>query len=555
MRRWIWVVGVLGLLVAQLPAAAVAAEQPMRTGEFVWVFEKKAPNTGEGKDGVTVSRSDISFLREFTGPPAATFLVEFPQARQAVVEPYALHEFEVTVMGAVTVNEEVGGLYRTDAILMREGRWDGQSVGVTQGCNVDFMGNFHGCSAGETQKATFRVRFPDSAANEDVRFRFGVGALNCAQCLVEYIYKPQPIDPNEPRCFGSVATVEPVGTVYTGTSGNDVMIGTNKSERFHGNGGNDKICAGGKTDKIYVGAGYSFVDGGAGRDLLRFKSGPVAISHDGTGGDGVSLDGDFATQYQGIEVVMGSAEGDYFTADGSPPAGVFFHGGGGFDWLDYSDTKQRVTSKTGPTLGGRQSVRFIQGDIVVNAIEIAAVKGSKSGDRFKVGLTATFGGAGNDTIWLRAGQSGSGGRGRDTIVLLEPGVVEADGAVGADTIRFDSTGFPNGVFVDLEQYGAAPRTNVDQVTWISGFSFIHGTSARDDMYGSWRGELLRGNAGRDKLVGRGGDDTLYGGPDNDILRGGEGNDTIDGDHGSRDRAWGGPDVDSCDVEIARGCEN
>jgi Ca2+-binding RTX toxin-like protein len=65
---------------------------------------------------------------------------------------------------------------------------------------------------------------------------------------------------------------------------------------------------------------------------------------------------------------------------------------------------------------------------------------------------------------------------------------------------------------------------------------LRGTNGDDDLFGNWRGNVILGLGGSDRLVGRGGPDILDGGWGDDLLQGGTG----------RDSLWGGRGKDFLD---------
>jgi serralysin len=154
------------------------------------------------------------------------------------------------------------------------------------------------------------------------------------------------------------------------------------------------------------------------------------------------------------------------------------------------------------------------------------------GDDILEGLSGNddlFGGAGAD--WLGGGENDdllSGGPGADTLV----------GGPGNDTASY--TGSPVGVGVSLSS-NAAYHGDAEGDT----FSEI------ENLWGSWYGDTLFGDAGPNGLAGHGGDDSLkgfggadriFGGTGHDVLWGMEGNDTLVGGTGGTPYPNDGNDV-------------
>jgi Ca2+-binding RTX toxin-like protein len=75
-----------------------------------------------------------------------------------------------------------------------------------------------------------------------------------------------------PRCFGQDATIVSSGEIE-GTSGDDVIVGSNGSDEIRGLGGDDLICGRSGFDTIDGGAGNDNLGGGDKSDTLRGGSG------------------------------------------------------------------------------------------------------------------------------------------------------------------------------------------------------------------------------------------------------------------------------------------
>jgi hypothetical protein len=75
---------------------------------------------------------------------------------------------------------------------------------------------------------------------------------------------------------------------------------------------------------------------------------------------------------------------------------------------------------------------------------------------------------------------------------------------------------------------------------------VYGGDGQDSLYGTWRDDVLRGDAGNDYIVGYYGNDRLHGGPGNDQLRGFDNNDVLFGGYGDDNMAGGnGADTYYC----------
>lgn len=131
------------------------------------------------------------------------------------------------------------------------------------------------------------------------------------------------------------------------------------------------------------------------------------------------------------------------------------------------------------------------------------------------GSDTLLGGAGND--WLR-GRGGNdhmfGGAGEDTL-LGGLGDDELAGDDGADALfgRQGNDTLDGGSGSDVLRGG-------------KGSDHLSGGTGNDELRGNGGNDLLYGEAGNDKLWGGSGNDTLNGGGGNDWLKGGEGRDTF-----------------------------
>ncbi len=94
---------------------------------------------------------------------------------------------------------------------------------------------------------------------------------------------PGPV-PEGPACAGKLVTivVRRAGTTTRGTSGPDVILGTDAGETIDGAGGDDTICAGGGPDRVRGSGGDDLLLGQGGNDDLRGGSGKDTMA----GGDG-----------------------------------------------------------------------------------------------------------------------------------------------------------------------------------------------------------------------------------------------------------------------------
>ena len=279
-----------------------------------------------------------------------------------------------------------------------------------------------------------------------------------------------------------------VTNVKTGTSGADLIWGSDYDETIVGLGGDDELYGNGGNDIFqYSGTdnGFDIVNGGAGTDSI------VALSDNTV----IGLD-----SFDGIETI--SAAGY---------SGVSIAGGSGGDWFDFSAT----------TLIG------------INGIYMGAGDDSASGS---AGDDIFIGGAGNDSFWAGDGddvfQYAGTGNGFDLV----------DGEGGTDTIIATADNTVIGLTKALvETISAGGYSNVSiagsagddwlsfGATTLTGIAHIDLGAGDDSAGGSTAADIFIGGAGNDYIWGDDGDDVFqYAGTGNgfDDIDGANGNDMI-----------------------------
>jgi Ca2+-binding RTX toxin-like protein len=224
----------------------------------------------------------------------------------------------------------------------------------------------------------------------------------------------------------------PAGNVIVGTPGNDLDLdGTAGADQIDGLAGHDIIDAKGGDDLITAGAGGDLVLAGSGSDTV------IA-----TVGDGHDI----------------------------------YHGDGGADTLDFSETSAAATVKLGTTLFG----------FTVDGI--GSAKSAQIGTDVLLDFENAIGGSGNDAITGdNTANVLSGGSGNDTISGLggsdtlagEAGNDMLTGGFGADTFEFkpgfgndriadfDANPFGGQDLMDISAFGIAASDFTAKVTWES----------------------------------------------------------------------------------------
>ncbi len=256
----------------------------------------------------------------------------------------------------------------------------------------------------------------------------------------------------------------------TGTAAADDLFGSAQADYLFGYAGNDTLAGLLGDDVLSGGDGADVLLGGEGVDTADYSGSTSGVKINlGSVKNGYSLGlGGYAAgdQLQGVENIVGTAQGDILTGDGLDNA---LSGGLGDDSLSGGGGKDTV-------LGGD-------------------------------GMDRLFGDAGDDLL--------SGGAGDDTL----------DGGLDFDTADYSTTG--SGVTIDLRVVGPQNTggAGFDKLLSIEG---VIGTNVVDVLKGADSATYLEGGRGNDTLDGRGGADTLWGGGGDDSLTGGAGDDILDG---------------------------
>ena len=399
-------------------------------------------------------------------------------------------------------------------------------------------------------------------------------------------------------CGGRVATIvgTPGNDLLQGTPGADVIVGLGGRDSIFGNDGDDVICGGANPDRVdsdgfpvsehldgglgddrvYGGSGGDYVAGGRGNDVLFGGPGADALV-------GVNTDAD--RNRGGFDRMFGGGGDDLLAAWSSR---VLLHGGGGNDRLEGDDGADRLFGDAGDDSlapdAGNDRISGGSGVDIVDYTTVLSFGGSRSHTTWvRVNLTRgvahgkRFGsdqlggdvegastGGGNDTLIGNAKRNVFyGGFGDRTVV---------DGRGGRDLLSFNSEDNEGlccaEVTLDLAAgTGTMPNMYGGGTTKLE----VHGI---EDVEGGGEGDVLRGDAGpnrlvggrygshildgrggNDYLVGSGGDDDILGGDGNDVLFGNDGDDRLDG--GTGDNVLdGGAGTDLClNPATGSGCED
>jgi Ca2+-binding RTX toxin-like protein len=378
--------------------------------------------------------------------------------------------------------------------------------------------------------------------------------------------------------------------VFSGTSGDDHVVGFN--------GTNDTIAGGAGNDVLEGGTGSDVLDGGAGDDTLYAKQygtasggqGDVDVLVGGAGNDALyASNGAVTYRFDagfGVDRIEIAPERDptqlarAVFGGGITPADVAVSRSSTGLVLSVPSTGDAVhvanffESSTSTTLHSSHPLdraEFADGtvwssaDLIARLVSIATrtddlyygtagddvidvldgndyVLAGAGNDIVRGGLgdDSLFGEDGNDTLiggpganWL------SGGAGDDRYeVMLGDGTTNIEDSAGAaDSLAFGAGINANDVVVS--SLGTDYRIDIGssgQVVFASGvetLKFADGSQRPIDqggrtLTGTGGADTLTGTAGDDELYGLGGNDTLIGNAGNDLLDGGTGNDTMRG---------------------------
>lgn len=350
-------------------------------------------------------------------------------------------------------------------------------------------------------------------------------------------------DPNlifTAQLSNSLAAAVPGPVKATGTSGADIIEGSNLADNLSGGAGDDILNGYDGDDVLLGGAGNDTLDGGNGDDVLDDRDGNNQMLG-GAGNDFLFGSLMPPSSFSGQALSTGLLDGGEGNDALSGYNGYHFAGGAGDDRIAVTVSNSTASDTT--------------------------VSGGSGADRFEFQFEAQA--KGRLTI--------SGGVGTDTYVLsglsalptLDAQLRVTDFAAGAggDVIdlammlpfNYSGNPFTSGLLrlsTELNDTLLQVRVNTTYYTVLllsgvrpsqltaSNFSggidpnggnnglVLSGSSLDDILIGDQLNDKLSGNGGNDMLNGLGGDDRLDGGSGDDGLEGGEGNDILLGGDGN-----------------------
>jgi Ca2+-binding RTX toxin-like protein len=323
----------------------------------------------------------------------------------------------------------------------------------------------------------------------------------------------------------------PTGQTYTGTSGNDILIGGSGNDTLNGLGGDDILTGGGGADTL---------NGGDGNDTASYENAPGAVTADLT--NPANNTGDAAGDtYNSIENLTGSAFNDTLTGDdydnilNGLAGNDTLNGMGGNDTLIGGSGADALNGGTGTDtasyISSNSSVIASLADPSINTGDAAGdtyssvenLTGSAAGGDELYGNAANNvitgrnsildGGGGDDTLiatstTLDAYDSNMWGGAGNDLLIASVGIGEYEGGDGVDTI--DLSVRTSGQIVNL-QTSCINTCSGFRDELIYGVENVIGTTYADTLTAAATGSTLHGGGGNDILVSGAGADVLDGG--------------------------------------------
>ena len=296
------------------------------------------------------------------------------------------------------------------------------------------------------------------------------------------------------------------GQLFTGTAGNDSLVGgtgddtlngLDGNDTLNGAGGNDSLSGGNGNDSLIGGDGNDTLDSGAGFDTLSGGLGNDAYYVSGYGFDSIAPDpGGVDTVFTNDAWSMSDGDGiENLTMLAANPINHFLIGNN----LDNVITG----GASGEDLQGRGGNDTLIGNGGNDSFSYFLNPGETYGQ------DSVDGGAGFDTFYFRYAQSA-------VTVNFAAGTLTGGGAAGAGTITFTSIeGIVGSGFADrLDAGGTTSAVMLDA------------GGGNDTLIGGSGGDTLRGGDGDDLITGGAGEDSINAGIGSNHIDAGAGNDTI-----------------------------
>ncbi|NQE60549.1 hypothetical protein E1H18_237 [Caulobacter sp. RHG1] len=316
-----------------------------------------------------------------------------------------------------------------------------------------------------------------------------------------------------------------------GGAGADVLNGDAGDDTLYGGDGNDVLSGGDGVDQLYGGDGDDVffvstndtIDGGAGRDILRFRADPsqpawnIDLRGLWSGGSGTINGGTIVNVEDTYDIAGSNGADTIIVGDGLITKIVY----------NYYDNPARGVFEGMILRGGAGD------DTIVGSGGADKIYGDHGADKI-------YGGGGDDLIVFDGRDTVDGGAGLDTIVL------GAWNTRSGEALYLDMRGNWEGIagssITNVERVFGGYGSDYDDVVIIGDKYTANGVevfagSGNDIIIGSGANDTLDGFVGNDQLSGGAGDDLLTGSIGDDFLDGGSGNDTAFFDGNAADYSW------------------
>jgi Ca2+-binding RTX toxin-like protein len=350
--------------------------------------------------------------------------------------------------------------------------------------------------------------------------------------------------------------------IFTGTSGDDHLVGLASNDSLDGGEGNDRIEGGDGSDYIVDGAGDDIAEGGEGNDT--FNSFEGSDSFDGGAGD------DQFITYRGNGrfdhlTLIGGAGRDWFQMSSQGSSDFVVDAGEGDDYLRIDAAKGNYVLTLG---AGADRVALLSrrtaDDIL--AVTIADFATGAAGDRldFSQFFPWFLTGWDGNTNPFALGHARLVQSGADALVQIDlngggdnwTDHVRLAGVDSASLTYHNLGGFPadGSIPAGLTLVGTGVRDDLfgaagdDSISGLDGGDVLYGGSGTDTISGGDGHDQIHGEGGNDVLDGGAGMDTLSDGAGNDVVRGGGDNDGFSSSEGGNDLLQGEGGDDQFSVE-------
>ena len=302
--------------------------------------------------------------------------------------------------------------------------------------------------------------------------------------------------------------------ILIGGTGDDFLMGDHGKDEYNGKGGVDTISFENSTTGAVINLSNNWVsdDGFGNSEWAWAIENVIGSDHDDniTGSDGNNTlrggaGNDYLAGLGGDDILIGGAGKD------------IIDGGSGLDTVSFASVNQAISINL--------SNNWIAEDGFGNGEKIKDVEnviGSHYADTI-------YGGSGANILSGLDGDDILFGGGGDDILIGGAGKDIFDGEAGVDTASFE---------------GATQTVKVNLANgWVANDGFGNGEKIKnvENLSGSDQTDQLFGDDGSNSLYGMGGDDFLFGRGGDDFINGGDGTDVIDGEDGIDTASFEGAD--------------